>query len=148
MALDRRGRVRSVAAMDTTPHHTTTSADRRTRLGSDGEALAAEHLRRQGLVVLARNWRVTTGEVRGELDLICRDGDTLVVVEVKTRRTRRYGGPLAAVTPAKQARIRSLATAFVRESGWRTRRIRFDVVGVVVPGPGEEPAIHHVRQAF
>ena len=98
------------------------------------------------MVVLARNWRLGSGAVRGELDLVCRDGEALVFVEVKTRRGDRFGGPLVAVTPRKQARLRSLAVAFVQQTGLRARRLRFDVVGIVSGPDGVE--VHHVVDAF
>ncbi|HEX9766618.1 MAG TPA: YraN family protein [Nitriliruptorales bacterium] len=137
--------------MDTTPRPRpdATLAERRRHLGRLGEDAAASWLVDAGMEVLARNWRLRTGAVRGELDLICRDGDTLVVVEVKTRRTDRFGGPLLAVTRDKQERIRALASAFLRHEQVRAPRVRFDVVGVTVDG-GEPGGVHieHVRQAF
>jgi putative endonuclease len=132
---------------------------RRNRLGRLGEDIAADALRDLGLQVLARNWRLTTGALRGELDLVCRDGDTLVVVEVKTRRARavvgetrlgdRFGGPLGAVTRDKQIRIRALATAFLRAEQVRAARVRFDVIGVTVgPGAPGRVRVEHVTGAF
>ena len=82
--------------------------DRRGRLGED---LAAAHLVGQGLVVLDRNWRCEIGE----LDIVARDGDDLVVCEVKTRSTRLFGDPLEAVTAVKAARLRRLAARWVTE---------------------------------
>ena len=120
----------------------------RAATGAHGEDLAADHLRANGYVVLARNWRLATGALRGELDLICRAPDgALTIVEVKTRRAGgRFGGAVAAVTPAKQAKIRSLSLAFLHQSGLAARTLRFDVVGIEV-GPGE-PRITHIEGAF
>ena len=73
------------------------TAAMRQALGAYGEELAARHLRERGLVVLDRNWRCPLGEI----DLVLRDGDTLVVCEVKTRSGVGYGTPHEAVTPAK-----------------------------------------------
>lgn len=99
------------------------------------------------MTVLARNWRIAAGELRGELDLVCRDGGALVFVEVKTRRSDSLGGPLPAVTPRKQRKIRRLAAAFLLESGLSAPVVRFDVVGVWLR-PGREPQLLHVADAF
>ena len=116
-------------------------------LGVSGEDAAARYLEAHGLVVLARNWRLASGDLRGELDLVCRDGDTLAVVEVKTRRSDAFGGPLLAVTPRKQQKIRALAVAFMREARLHARAVRFDVVAVW-QAPGALPRVEHVRDAF
>lgn len=123
--------------------------DPRPAVGRHGEALAARHLESAGYRILARNWRVALGEVRGELDLVALDpsGGVVVVCEVKTRRGDRYGGPLAAVTPAKQARIRALALAFLRDGRVPAREVRFDVVGIWLRR-GAPPRIEHVVGAF
>lgn len=71
----------------------------------------------------------------------------LVVCEVKTRRNDAYGGPLLAVTHSKQAKIRELTVAFLRDAGVRVPTVRFDVVGVWLV-PGREPRIEHVVRAF
>lgn len=95
------------------------------RLGAAGEDLAAAWYRRHGYRLLERNWRTRNGE----LDLILARRGALVVCEVKTRSSRRYGHPVEAVTPAKQARIRRLAAAYVAQTGARGR-IRFDIAAV------------------
>lgn len=130
--------------MDTTPR----TPDPRRRLGHAGEDLAASTLAAAGLEVVARNWRQTTGEVRGELDLIALDHAraTVVVCEVKTRRGERYGGPLTAVTPRKQARIRALTVALLRTGELPYRTVRFDVVGVRTDTT--PPTVQHVPAAF
>ncbi len=140
--------------MDTTPHHTRPlphPADHRRAaghltLGAIGEEVAAAHLRGLGWELVARNWRIADGELRGELDLVCRDGDALVVVEVKARRSDRHGAPVEAVGHRKQAKLRRLAAAFLRESGIRAREVRFDVVGVLVRG--DVARVEHVTAAF
>lgn len=111
-------------------------------LGRYGEELATEHLRRQGLTVLARNWRCA----QGELDIIARDGSTLVICEVKTRRGTGYGDPVEAVGPRKLRRLRELALRWLDEQQVHVPDIRIDVIGVLRPGSG--PAvIHHIRGA-
>lgn len=104
------------------------------------------HLEGRGMRILDRGWRITSGGLRGELDVVAVDGRTLVVVEVKTRRGDRYGGPLVAVTPDKQRRIRALAAAYLRERRPRTTSVRFDVVAVWLRPTGTE--LRHVRSAF
>jgi putative endonuclease len=109
--------------------------------GRQGEELAAAYLIGQGLIVLDRNWRCDLGEV----DIVAREGDSLVICEVKTRSSRRYGSPLEAVTPAKAARLRRLAACWVRAHQVRPHQIRIDLVGIVLAGG--DPEIEHVRGA-
>ena len=96
------------------------------------------------MAVLARNWRCADGDLRGELDLVLRDGGTLVFCEVKARRGRGAGDPVEAVTPAKLRQLRRLAGAFVRESGLRPQAMRIDVVGVCWPRGGGDPDVTHL----
>ena len=126
----------------------------RQALGRYGEDVAARHLAAAGFTVLARNWRCREGEV----DIVARDGDVLVVCEVKTRRDVGFGTPLEAVTPAKAARLRRLAARWLAdqragarpgspEEFERYAEVRFDVVSVLRPLRG--PAVvEHVRGAF
>ena len=109
--------------------------------GRLGEELAAAHLIGQGLIVLDRNWRCDVGE----LDIVARDGDALVICEVKTRSSRRFGDPLEAVTSTKAARLRRLAARWIVAHDVRPREIRIDLVGIVLDGP--TPQIEHVRGA-
>ena len=96
-------------------------------LGRAGEDLAAAWYAARGYEVVARNWR--TGG--GEIDLVVRRGRVVAIVEVKARTDDRFGAPVEAVMAAKQARLRRLAAAWLRESGSRGLRIRFDVVSVL-----------------
>lgn len=121
----------------------------RKALGRYGEDVAARRLREGGMAVLERNWRCA----EGELDIIARDRDALVICEVKTRRTGRGGTfehPMAAVTPAKSARLRRLASRWLTER-WLTRYgqpprggVRIDLVGVMLPDRGA-PLVQHAR---
>ena len=97
-------------------------------LGRRGEALAAAAYERQGYRVLARNWR--DGRA-GEIDLVLAHGRQLVVCEVKTRSSTRFGVPAEAVDRRKQMRLRGLAAAFVQAHGLRPAGIRFDVAAVL-----------------
>ncbi len=116
----------------------TTTARQRNTLGAYGEALAARHLRQQGMVLLDHNWRCDLGE----LDLVLRHGRTLVVCEVKTRSSHAYGSPLEAVTEQKAQRLRRLAGRWVAAHGLRPADIRIDLVGVLVPRQGTVEVDH------
>lgn len=131
-----------------TPHPDPRATDHRTSLGARGEELAAAHLSDAGLDVVARNWRLATGEVRGELDIVALDHDDgiVVVCEVKTRRGDRFGGPLLAVTPTKQAKIRALTVGLLTSADLPYRTVRFDVVGIRFRG--SRPDIEHLAGAF
>jgi putative endonuclease len=98
--------------------------------GAWGEDLAARHYRSAGYDIVARNWRCAIGE----LDLVARRGDTIVICEVKARRRDGFGGPVAAIDHVKQRRLRRLAAQWLAEhrhvpgsGGWH---VRFDVVAV------------------
>jgi putative endonuclease len=117
-----------------------TTAAARIALGQYGESVAERHLTDQGMSVLDRNWRCD----EGELDLVLRDGDVLVVCEVKTRRGRIGGSPHEAINPAKLDRLRRLAARWSAERGLRPPGTRIDLVAVFRPGRG--PArIDHVK---
>jgi putative endonuclease len=101
-------------------------------LGSYGERVAADHLRSLGMVVLARNWRCRFGEI----DLVARDGSTLVICEVKTRTGSSYGTPIEAVVGRKATRLRRLAAHWLDVHDVDPVAVRIDVVSVVVPPRG------------
>lgn len=106
--------------------------------GQAGEARAATFLEGKGYRILARNYRVRGGEI----DLVAQDKKTLVFVEVKARSYTAFGGPLAAVTPAKQRKIALAATQFLKEKSLKFDSIRFDVVCVL------PEQIDHLEGAF
>lgn len=118
----------------------TTRTQRAQGLGAYGESLAARHLVAQGMVVLDRNWRCE----QGEIDLVLRDGDVLVICEVKTRSSVAFGTPLEAVTEVKAARLRRLAACWLRDHLVRPPDVRFDLVGVLRPRSGAA-TVDHVR---
>lgn len=113
---------------------------RRQALGEYGETLAARHLSEQGMVLLDRNWRCPAGEI----DLVLRDGDDLVVCEVKTRTSGDFGSPLEAVSEAKARRLRRLAARWLAEHPVHPHGIRLDLVGVIRPRRGPS-RVEHVQ---
>ncbi len=112
-------------------------------LGRRGEAIAEQHLVKRGLAVLDRNWRCG----QGEIDLVVRDGDEVVFVEVKTRSSVAYGHPLEAITPQKLARLRRLAGAWCLAHPGVAGRIRIDAVAVIAPR-GEPVQVEHLERVF
>jgi putative endonuclease len=113
---------------------------RRNGLGRYGERVAARFLAEHGMVLLDRNWRCETGEI----DLVLRDGDVLVVCEVKTRTTTAFGHPLEAVTETKADRLRELAVRWVAAHEVRPEGVRIDLVGVLMQRRGRA-LVEHVR---
>ncbi|WP_432041750.1 YraN family protein [Streptomyces cadmiisoli] len=113
----------------------------RRALGAYGEDLAARRLVEAGMTVLARNWRCGR---TGEIDIVARDGDVLVVCEVKTRGPGPYEHPMSAVTPVKAERLRDLAQRWVQEHGAPPGGVRIDLVGIVLPARGA-PVVEHAR---
>jgi len=114
-------------------------------LGARGEKLAARHLRRHGYKILYRNFR---GKQGGEIDLVCRDRDTLVFVEVKTRTREDFGRPLEAVHRDQQRRISLGALAWLRLLGNPDVLFRFDIVEVIITNDAAAPRVELVRNAF
>lgn len=117
--------------------------DSRRALGQAAEDAAAMFLADAGLRVVERNVRFA----RGEIDLVCRDGDAWVFVEVKCRRTWRGDGPAAAVSWHKQDRLTRLASLYLSHRRLGSARCRFDVVAVAVDGSGRMK-VEHLRDAF
>ena len=109
-------------------------------LGRDGEQVAAEYLQRSGLRILARNWRCSEGEI----DIVAAERRVLVVCEVKTRSSTRYGTPVEAITRAKRRRLRRLAVRWLAANGVLFDEVRIDVVGLT-RDPAGGFTIEHVR---
>src|ERR1700746_251190 len=113
------------------------------RRGARGERLACRFLKRSGYKILFRNFRGRSG---GEIDVVCRDRDTLVFVEVKTRRREDFGRPLEAVDRAKQRRISRGALAWLRMLDNPDILFRFDVVEVLVTDD-PKPCLELIKNA-
>lgn len=110
------------------------------QIGTEYEAVAAAYLEHKGYVILEKNYRTR----RGEIDLIAKDRDTIVFVEVKYRATRRCGSPLEAVDARKQKRIVMTALYYCASKQYSLNRpYRFDVIGIVGDG-----TIEHIENAF
>lgn len=116
-------------------------APNRTReLGRTGEDIACEHLRKKGYEIVERGFRL----FRGEIDVVARDGGTLVFVEVKTRGDESHGRPEESVTPAKQRQIRRIAQGYLVRNGCGDVACRFDVVAILYRGPNDFRFEHFV----
>ncbi len=114
------------------------SSDSHHRYGQWGEDRAASYLRQQRLRLVARHYQTRYGEI----DLVVRDGDTLVFVEVKTRQREYNPSAADAVTPSKQRKIVGAALSFLKHYGYSEDNIRFDVILI------EGPRLQWLRGAF
>ncbi|MCI8341732.1 MAG: YraN family protein [Firmicutes bacterium] len=108
--------------------------------GDFGERLAAKFLEKNGFEILATNYRIRGSEV----DIIAREGEYTVFVEVKLRKNRNYGEPCEAVDIKKQRKIISAANRYIQENNIYDSGIRFDVIEIVC----DSNVMRHVRNAF
>lgn len=113
-------------------------------LGKAGEKFAENHLRKRGLEILETNFR----KREGEIDIIALDGEIVVFVEVKTRRSQEFGLPIEAVDEKKQEKIYEIAEAYLAEKGWMERELRFDVFSIQFCRDTNRWHIKWVKQAF
>ncbi len=112
-------------------------------LGRRGEDLAHRFLRAKGFIIVARNYRLASGDA--EADLIAWDGPTLVFIEVKSRETADFGPPERAIGEEKRAHLVRIAREYTRKTEIPWDRIRFDIVTVVFSDP---PQLHHFSDAL
>jgi putative endonuclease len=112
-------------------------------LGQRGEQLAATYLQRQGYYIITTNWRCS----QGELDIVARKDDTLVFVEVRTRRSATTEEAFESVKPLKQDRLQRLAYTYLSENNLSDIPWRVDVIAVALPLRGQ-PIIEHVENAL
>lgn len=115
--------------------------DPRIGTGQTGEDLAVCYLENQGYTIVERNYRNRIGEI----DIIARDGECLVFIEVKTRSNRRFGSPFDAVDFRKQQQISRVALAFMTQHRFGEVPVRFDVIGVHLE---ESPRVELIKNAF
>jgi putative endonuclease len=128
---------------DSKPERERKVGKRNKALGARGEEAAARFLDRRGYEILERNWTCFAGEA----DIIARDEDTIVFVEVKTRKDCGHGFPSEAVTAAKREKYEKIALAFLSDYEPTDFPVRFDVVSIVVIGP-DKAMIRHQINAF
>lgn len=114
----------------------------RKELGQLGEAYARRYLEKQGYVIQETNWR----RRRAEIDIIAKQEEILVFIEVKTRTSELFGGPTGTLTERQQKLISSAAADYMREVGhdWE---IRFDIIGILLEETGDFK-LEHVEDAF
>ena len=110
-------------------------------LGKLGEDLAVQYLTDKGYEILERNWR----NIHKEIDIIAKDGDDLVIVEVKARQTDEYGEPDIAVTKRKQRMLIAAANAYITRKGLDVET-RFDIISIIYRDGN--PVIEHIEDAF
>lgn len=112
-------------------------------IGQRGEDAAAAYLERSGMTIVNRNWRCKAGEV----DIVALDGEEIVFIEVKTRRSAATGSPEEAVSASKQKRYARLARSYLQETGLLEVGVRFDVIAIQVIAQDRALLRHH-RAAF
>ncbi len=115
-------------------------------LGRRGEDQAERFLRRIGYRIVGRNVTNPFGRRLGEIDIVALDGDKVVFVEVKARKSADM--PLGlAIRPEKLRRLARIGEWYMKQAGWMDRKYRFDMVGIV-EYPGKEPEIEHIKDIF
>ena len=119
-------------------------SDSRIKVGKIGEALAIEHFKARGYQIRAQNYRTRSGEI----DLIVQRGKRVVFVEVKTRRSSKFGIPQAAVTPTKQRQISKIALSYLQTHKLLDVPCQFDVVAIVLSWNFELIKLQHIENAF
>jgi len=100
--------------------------NRRQKFGQESESMAVRHLKKNGYKILEQNYRTKLGEI----DIIAKDKGTLVFVEVKAKRSDRFGNPKEAVTPKKQRKISKVALYYLKATNQNHVKARFDVVAI------------------
>ena len=115
---------------------------RYTQLGHKGESIAVGFLKKNGYKILEQNYQNKLGEI----DIVAKDRDTLVFVEVKTRRSDQYGHPKWAVTPRKQRKISMVALYYLKENRLSNPKARFDVVTIL--DRQKAPVVEIIKNAF
>ncbi|MFC1811192.1 YraN family protein [Thermodesulfobacteriota bacterium] len=117
-------------------------ATKRQQFGKESESMAVMHLKKNGYKILERNFRTKLGEI----DIIAKDKGTLVFVEVKAKRSDRFGNPKEAVTPKKQRKISKVALQYLKATNQNHVKARFDVVAISLTQ--DNSIIEIVKNAF
>ena len=116
--------------------------NQRQKFGEKGESIAARYLKKAGYKILEKNYRSQLGEI----DIIAKDGETIVFVEVKSRRSVQFGSPKWAVTPQKQRKISMVALQYLKAKAKNNAKARFDVVTIIATK--EKQTIELIKNAF
>ncbi|OGW39904.1 MAG: YraN family protein [Nitrospirae bacterium RBG_13_39_12] len=111
-------------------------------LGNKGEDLAVKFLKQKGYVIIMRNYKTHVGEI----DIIAKDGNTIVFVEVKTRTDATFGYPFESVTKRKREKLKKLALLYLKRQG-KEFPVRFDVLSIFYMDSGKKE-IEHIKDAF
>ena len=119
-------------------------SDSKIKVGRIGETLAIEHFKAQGYEICEQNYRTRSGEI----DLIVQREKRVAFVEVKTRRSSKFGLPQAAVTPTKQKQISKVALYYLQTHNLLDTPCQFDVVAIVLSWKFELIKLHHIENAF
>jgi putative endonuclease len=115
---------------------------RRIRTGRQGEVLAAGYLEKAGYRIIERNYRC----IFGEMDMVARDGETVVFIEVKSRRTDRFGPPQSSVGLKKQKKMSQIALHYLEQKQLHACEARFDVIAVSLLPDGHRMEL--IKNAF
>jgi len=115
----------------------------RINLGKHGENLAADFLEKKGFQIIVRNYRQKTGEV----DIIAKDREILVFIEVKTRSSLLFGQPFEAVTAPKQKQLNHIALDYMTRNKIKNQAARFDVISILIE-KNKQPEIKHLQNCF
>jgi putative endonuclease len=116
--------------------------NKRQQFGKKSESIAVKHLKKHGYRILEQNYRNKLGEI----DIIAKENDTIVFVEVKARRSDHFGNPKYAVTPKKQQKISMVALSYLKNTRLKAEKARFDVVAI--SSTKDTPQIEIVKNAF
>jgi putative endonuclease len=112
------------------------------QFGEKGESLAVRYLKKRGYKILEQNYRTALGEI----DIIAKENKTIVFVEVKSRKSIRFGNPKLAVNPKKQRKISMVALQYLKTTQQSGAKARFDVVSVI--SNQDKPDISLIKNAF
>ena len=110
--------------------------------GTLGEKIAAEYLEKHGCKIIEKNWRYSRF---GEIDIIALDKETLIFVEVKTRRTTSFGHPFEAIDEKKYHQVHTIANAYMSQTNIKHKSCRIDGIGIILTNP---PEITHLKNLF
>jgi putative endonuclease len=116
--------------------------NRQQQFGEKGESIAVKQLKKEGYKILERNYRTKLGEI----DIIAKDGEVITFIEVKARKSEKYGTPRHAVTPAKQKKISMVALSYLKEKKQFDKKARFDVVTINLKSSNS--AVSIIKNAF